>query len=124
MVSTADDGMDTTVEPQVKDNVRVDILADGSGRGLAHVHEAISAVVEDPSGKETDLSRSSTSTTTTDDGEHVVVEIRVVKPEKPKSRYQMLLEEDFYTLPAALRLKIYFRKMRVGPFDQTRFCSV
>eukprot|EP00884_Botryococcus_braunii_P020926 jgi/Botrbrau1/7517/Bobra.0019s0008.1 len=110
----SEDGMDPTVEPQLKDNVRVDILADGSGRGLAHVHEAVAAVVEDPVAKDPDVSRSSTSTTRAEDGEHVVVEIRVERPGKPKSRYQMLLEEDFYTLPAGLRLKIYFRKMRGG----------
>lgn len=111
--------MNTKVEPDLKDKVTVDILADGSNHGLAHVHERASIPADDWNGDETNGASkgadesSSTNSQGSAEEEHVVVEIRVEKPKAPKSKTKVLFEESFYTTPTALWPRIYLRKMRV-----------
>lgn len=114
--------MNTTVEPDLKDQVTIDIEADGSNHGLAHIHERASIPAEDWNRSKTDLGRgelaendaSSTSSQESAEEEHVVVEIRVEKRKSQKPTAKVLFEEDFYTTPTALLPRIYLRKMRVN----------
>jgi hypothetical protein len=113
--------MEAVPEQQLRDRITFSIEADSSTHGRAHVHETASVIkgFDKEKGRDDGTEDSGRSDVSETDGppearEHVVVDIRVEGPKPKKSHAQMLMEEDFYTLPFHVQLRIYFRKMRVS----------